>query len=152
VLLKESSELRTIGHLSIIVQSLDQLLAVEQSVCECTVDWGQTSQHNRHEGKVGGLLSGRLLNDGQDVVHVLFQVLNEVVGEVVAHFVDLVEERVHHVVFDLEVCELGLVGLVLVVGLRDELGDAVLEQVRDRFGASQGTLRHVLVVTFHIGG
>ena len=44
---------------------------MEQRVGEGTVDRRQPSQHDGHEGEVGGLLGGGLLYNRQDVLHVL---------------------------------------------------------------------------------
>jgi len=49
----------------------------------------------------------------------------------VTHFIYFIEESVDHIVLDLQLGKLSLVGLVLVVGLRNELGDTVLEQISD---------------------
>ena len=44
------------------------------------------------------------------MINVYFDALNKVECELVRHFVDLVKERINHVVLDLQLCEFLLVG------------------------------------------
>jgi hypothetical protein len=67
-----------------------------------------------------------------DGTYILFERFNEIEGELLAHSMDLIEERVDHVVLNLELRELRRV----LIG--DVLSNALVKNVHDRSVALLG--------------
>ena len=123
----------------VLVDPVDEHLGEQHCVGEGAVYGAEAAEEDQQEGEESGAFGGGVVEGVEEeavLFDVVFKLFDEVEGEPIAHLVDLVEERVDHVVLDLEFVELGAVFGVL----GHELGDFVVKYVSDRFLAATAQL------------
>lgn len=126
----------------VFVNMANQSLSEKQGVSECCVNRAESSQEHQQEAEECRAFSSRIVESVQKVFNIDLKLLYEIESELIGHLVNLVEEGVDHVIFDLELVELSSVLGVL----SNEVGNLIMEDVSDSFRAGSAHVAVRLVV------